>query len=60
MATWGAMTMTITGQADWDTFLFSKLKAGTISEDAASALWKYTDGYMVNIKASTLVDFNPN
>lgn len=47
MESWGALSMTITGDADWDTTLFSKLKANTLTENQASALWKYTDGYKV-------------
>jgi hypothetical protein len=47
LGSWGALTMTITGEADWDTTLFTKLKAGTLTKNQANALWKYTDGYKV-------------
>jgi hypothetical protein len=60
LATWGAVTMTITGSADWDTELFAELKAGTLTESAAKALWTYTDGYQVKIAATTTSEFNPN
>jgi hypothetical protein len=60
LASWGAVTMTITGSADWDTALFAGLKAGTYTADQAKALWTYTDGYLVRIQSSTTADFNPN
>lgn len=60
LASWGAVTMTITGQADWDTALFAGLKAGTYTAEQAKALWTYTDGYLVRIRASTAANFNPN
>ena len=51
--------MTITGEADWDSTIFTKLKAGDLTQHQAAALWEYTDGYKVQITASSLADFNP-
>jgi hypothetical protein len=59
LTSFGAITMTITGDTDWDTSLFTSLKAGTISENEAKALWTYTDGYKVNISGSNTSIFNP-
>lgn len=60
LRSFGAVTMTITGEADWDTYLFSKIKDKTYTEDQAKALWTYTDGYKVTIKASNAAEaFNP-
>lgn len=60
LASWGPISMTITGNADWDTYLFTKLKAKELTEDQAKALWTYTDGYMVRLSATNPAQFNPN
>jgi hypothetical protein len=31
LSSWGALTMTITGEADWDSTIFTKLKAGDLT-----------------------------
>ena len=59
LTSFSAITMTITGDSDWDSSLFTELKAGTISENEAKALWTYTDGYKVNISGSNTSIFNP-
>ena len=59
LTSFGAITMTITGDSDWDSSLFTLLKAGTISENEAKALWTYTDGYKVNISGTNTSIFNP-
>jgi hypothetical protein len=53
--------MTIAGNADWDTYLFGQLKSKALTEDQAKALWTYTDGYLVTVKASNAAQrWNPN
>lgn len=59
LATWGPLTMTIAGNADWDTYLFSQLKSKALTEDQAKALWTYTDGYKVTVTGSNTSAFNP-
>ena len=60
LQSWGAMTMTIAGNADWDTYLFGQLKSKALTEDQAKALWTYTDGYLVTVKATNAGTWNPN
>ena len=61
LQSWGALTMTIAGNADWDTYLFGQLKSKALTEDQAKALWTYTDGYLVTVKASNAGQrWNPN
>lgn len=59
LRSFGALTMTITGASDWDSYLFSKIKDKTYTEDQAKALWTYTDGYKVTIAGSNVAAFNP-
>jgi hypothetical protein len=50
---YSAMTLTMAGTPDWDTYIFDMVDAGTFTNAQAQWLWDYSDGWTAKLDATS-------
>jgi len=49
---WGKFYMTLSGNADFDDYVFDQLRIDYFTPTQAAYLWEYTDGYKMTIEST--------
>ena len=51
----GPITLTLSGEATFDDYIFGLLKTGDLTSEQAKFLWTYSDGYKLTLSSTVLV-----